>query len=113
MKSKPGGPRDRSYKHRKGARITTDHDEIREWAEVRGAWPAHVRGTGKRGEIGVLRLDFPEYSGEGRLEEISWDVFFQKFDDANLAFLYHEDSKSGERSNFNKLVKCEDDVEGG
>src|SRR5215207_7714560 len=91
------------------ARITIDHDEIREWAERRGAWPAHVRGSGKHGRIGLLQLDFPCFSGESRLEEISWDEFFQKFDDANLAFLCQEETSSGERSNFHKLVRHQDD----
>jgi hypothetical protein len=98
----------RQKRRHTAARITIDHDEIRDWAEERGAWPAHVVGTGRRGDIGLLRLDFPGYSGEGRLEEISWDEFFEKFDDANLAFLYQEETSSGERSNFNKLVRYQE-----
>ena len=38
------------------------------------------------------------------LEEISWEEFFEKFDEADLALLYQEKTASGERSNFNKLV---------
>jgi hypothetical protein len=100
--------RGRQTRRDTAARITIDHDEIREWVEVRGGWPAHVIGTHRRGNIGLLRIDFPGYSGEGRLEEISWDEFFEKFDDANLAFLYQEESNSGERSNFNKLVRYQE-----
>jgi ferritin-like metal-binding protein YciE len=51
---------------------TTDHDEIRAWAEARGARPACVRGTGGRGDTGMIRLDFPGYSGAESLDEISW-----------------------------------------
>lgn len=100
--------RGRQKRRNTPARITIDHDEIRDWVEERGAWPAHVVGTGRRGDIGLIRIDFPGYSGEGRLEEISWDEFFEKFDDSNLAFLYQEETSSGERSNFNKLVKYQE-----
>ena len=43
----------------KGSHVLTDHEEIQQWAEERGAHPSCVRGTGKKGDIGVLRLDFP------------------------------------------------------
>jgi ferritin-like metal-binding protein YciE len=87
-----------------GTRVTTDHDEIREWAEERGAHPACVRGTGSKGDIGMIRLDFPGFSGEDSLEEITWDEFFQKFDEQGLALLYQEATARGQKSNFNKLV---------
>jgi hypothetical protein len=88
------------------SKTTTDHDEIRRWAEARGAKPAAVKGT-RRGEedVGIIRLDFPGYSGEGSLEEISWESFFQKFDESGLALVYQEETESGEPSNFNKLVR--------
>lgn len=85
---------------------TTDHDEIRRWAEERGAKPAAVKGTeGDEGDVGIIRLDFPGYSGEGKLQEISWDEFFQKFDESGLALVYQEQTADGDVSNFNKLVR--------
>ena len=86
------------------SRATTDHDEIRQWAEERGGRPSCVRNTGGDGDIGILRLDFPGYSGEGALEEISWDDWFDKFDERGLALLFQETTAGGQRSNFNKLV---------
>ena len=86
---------------------TTDHDEIRKWAEVRGGKPATVKRTESDGEASVLRIDFPGYSGAGSLEEISWDEFFQKFDEKKLAFLYQDTTSSGEESRFFKLVRRE------
>ncbi len=86
---------------------TTDHDEIQQWAEARGAKPACVKGTGKAGDIGILRLDFPGYTGEDKLQHISWDEWFEKFDDEELALLYQEETASGEQSNFNKIVSRE------
>jgi hypothetical protein len=86
------------------ARPLTDHDEIRRWAQERNAKPACVRHTGRGNQIGMIRLDFPGYSGEGSLQEISWNDWFQKFDENNLALLIQEQTARGSKSNFNKLV---------
>ncbi|HWE49782.1 MAG TPA: hypothetical protein VG273_08340 [Bryobacteraceae bacterium] len=86
------------------SQTTTDHEEIRKWAEDRGAKPACVRGTGGEGDAGMLRLDFPGYSGADSLEHIDWDAWFEKFDERKLALLYQEETAEGEKSNFNKLV---------
>ena len=82
------------------AKITTDHDEIREWAEARGGRPAVVRGTE------ILRLEFPNApnADDDDLEEITWDRFFEKFDEADLALLHQEKTADGKKSNFNKLI---------
>ena len=82
----------------------TDHDEIRRWAEDRGAKPACVKGTGGGDDTGMIRLDFPGYSGADSLEHISWDEWFQKFDESELALVVQEKTAGGEKSNFNKLV---------
>jgi hypothetical protein len=55
----------------------------------------------------LLRLDFPGYSGGGSLQEISWDEFFEKFDEEGLALLHQESTAGGQKSNFNKLVARE------
>ncbi len=83
---------------------TTDYDEIRNWAESRGGKPVTVRGTGDNDEPGVLRIDFPGGAGGDRFEEISWDDWFAKFDENNLAFLYQDHKASGEESTFFKLI---------
>lgn len=86
------------------AKTTTDHDTIRKWAEARNAKPSTVSRTGKEDDPGILRLNFPGYSGNDSLKEIPWDEWFRKFDEQNLALLFQETTKSGEPSNFNKLV---------
>ena len=63
------------------AKRTTDHDEIRRWAEKRGGRPAQVEGTG-----GVLRFDFGDK--DERLEPLEWDRFFEIFDESGVALLY-------------------------
>jgi Lipocalin / cytosolic fatty-acid binding protein family len=89
------------------SKTTTNHSEIRRWVEERGGHPATVKRTGGRDEPGVLRIDFPGYSGEQSLEEITWDEFFEKFDDSNLAFVYQEKTADGKTSIFCKLVSRE------
>lgn len=89
------------------SKISTDHEEIRAWAEARGGQPACVKGTGKEGDVGLLRLDFPGYSGGDSLEHISWEAFFEKFDERGLALLHQEQTAGGAQSNFNKLVSRE------
>lgn len=89
------------------SKTTTDHNEIKQWVEAREGHPAAVSGTGDDDEAGVLRIDFPGYSGQDRLEEISWDEFFEKFDQKNLAFLYQDKTRDGEESRFFKLISRE------
>lgn len=91
----------------RSSRTTTDHNEIRKWAEARGATPSRVKGTGSRNDPGMIRLDFPGYSGADSLEEISWDQWFKAFDANGLALVYQEKTAGGARSNFNKLVARE------
>ena len=98
----PGGRSSRGGGH--GSHMTTDHEESRRWAEERGARPACVKGTGGKRDIGMLRLDFPGYSGAGKFEEISWEDWYQKFQESGLEFLYQDKTASGKPSRFNKLV---------
>lgn len=89
------------------SKTTTDHKEIRHWAEARGGKPATVKGTEEKGEeAGILRINFPGYA-EAKLQDISWDDFFQKFDEKGLAFVYQDKTAEGEESRFFKLVSRE------
>lgn len=83
---------------------TTDHEEIRSWVEERDGHPAIVKGTEKGGSA-LLRIDYPGFSGEDRLEEITWDEFFKIFDENKLAFLYQEKTEDGGLSRFSKFVE--------
>ena len=77
---------------------TTNHDEIRQWAEKHGARPSTVRSNeSDPGDPGILRLDFAE-SDEG-LDVIDWDEWFERFERRGLALLYAPNSR------FNKLVR--------
>jgi len=82
--------------------VTRDHEVIQSWAEKRRATPATVRGTEHGDTLGVLRFDFPGYGGD-RLEEVSWDEWFNTFDTRNLEFIYQEHKADGSDSNFFRL----------
>lgn len=87
-------------------KTTTDHGEIREWAEARGGRPAAVRSTHTKDNPGIIRIAFPgaPNAEDEALEEISWEEFFEKFDASKLALLYQEKTAGGQRSNFNKII---------
>ena len=87
--------------------VTTNHEEIQTWVEDRGGHPARVIGTDKGDSGGILRIDYPGYSGEETLEPISWAEFFEAFEENNLAFLYQEETKDGAESRFSKLIERE------
>jgi hypothetical protein len=86
------------------ATTTTDHDEIRRWAEERDGKPVSVKGTGGGDDPGVLRIDLPGGAGEESFEQITWDEWFAKFDDQGLAAILQERKADGEPSTFVKLV---------
>jgi hypothetical protein len=81
------------------AQTTTDHDTIRMWAEARNGWPSRVKGTGDATDPGLLRLDFGK--PEEDLEAITWDEFFEKFEESELALLYEDEPDN----RFSKLVR--------
>jgi hypothetical protein len=80
---------------------TTHHEVIRQWAEERDGRPATVPGTEHEGRLGVLRIDFGKET-EG-LQEVSWDEWFETFDERGLNFIYQETRTDGDQSNFFRL----------
>jgi hypothetical protein len=86
------------------AKVTIDHEEIRQWVEERGGHPAHVKRGSSKDDLGILRIDFPGYSGEDSLERVEWDQWFEAFDENGLAFLHQDETAEGKESRFNKLV---------
>lgn len=82
------------------AETTTNHDEIRKWAEQHGGKPAAVDRTHQKGDVGIIRIMFPKApnSEHGHLLEISWEEFFKEFEDRELALLYDP------KSMFSKII---------
>lgn len=83
---------------------TTDHKKIQQWVDERGGHPARVKGTESKNSPGLLRIDYPGFSGEDSLEEISWEEFFDAFEKNGLAFLYQDKTADGKVSRFSKLI---------
>ncbi|MBX3190069.1 MAG: hypothetical protein KF819_23790 [Labilithrix sp.] len=81
------------------SRVTVDHDEIRSWVESHGGYPARVKGTGRLGDAGILRIDHPASRGTEALERVRWDEWFDTFEENDLAFVYADP-----RSRLSKLV---------
>jgi hypothetical protein len=82
------------------SKTTTDRKTIEGWAQAKGGKPAAVASTHKRGDAGIVRIMFPDsrQSENDNLVEISWDEFFDKFEEQELALVYEEDSM------FSKIV---------
>ena len=78
------------------ANKTKDHDTIKNWVEERDGRPTVVEETD-----GLLRIEF-ETTDNAELEEISWDRFFEIFDENDLQFLYHDK----EDSTFCKFISA-------
>jgi hypothetical protein len=80
---------------------TSRHEVIRKWAEDRNGVPATVEGTEHGDHLGVLRFDFGGNSEN--LRKVSWDEWFETFDARRLNFIYQEQRKDGNQSNFFRL----------
>lgn len=85
-----------------GSTVSTDHAFIRRWVEERGGHPTKVRGTESRDGEGILRIDFRE--PDEKLEPISWEEFFETFEDRKLGFLHQDETAGGKTSRFFKFV---------
>ena len=94
------------------ARVTTDRKQIQTWVEERDGYPARVAGTDGRSG-GLIRIDYEGYSGEGSLERITWEEWFDAFEKNNLAFLYQDQVKGGGKSRFSKLIDRDSQEAGG
>jgi hypothetical protein len=89
----------------RSATTTTDHDVIRQWIEERGGYPAAVEGTGDEDDPGILRVAYPGVGDDDDLDEIAWEDFFAKFEEAKLAFLYEDEPEN----RFSKFVRRKGD----
>lgn len=88
-----------TVKSKHDSKRTTDHNEIRHWVEARGGKPATIAGTEKGNEeAGLLRIDMPGGSSNPPLQPISWNDFFEKFDQEKLAMIYQQEKVNGELS---------------
>ena len=72
-------------------KVTTDHGLIKNWAEARHGCPAVIRKITDAGIDLVLSFVFPDIDPEGIARKLSWDEFFERFDQQHLVFVYDDD----------------------
>lgn len=81
-------------------KTTTDHNEIKRWAEAHNGIPSVIKNTEQGSGAGLLRIHFPENSSDDDFKKVSWDTFFETFDKKDLKFIYQDDKDS----TFHKFI---------
>jgi hypothetical protein len=82
---------------------TTDHAEIRSWAENHKAVPTELLSQELDHEPMVLRMMFPQMAADRNdIRVLTWEEFFSKFDLLGLTFVYDDNS-----SGYNELLQIE------
>ena len=83
---------------------TTNHEEIRCWAEARSAVPVEVLPRTVDSEPALLRLMIAaQAEDQSGVQIISWEEFFLKFDALGLTFVYADDS-----TGHNEILQIEE-----
>lgn len=89
---------------------TRDPETIKAWAEKHGAQPQYIDDP-KMGDDPVLRFHFenggdlePMEQMEGR-KDLSWDEFFDHFNEMNLEMVIDEDYRGDDPSNAYHFMK--------
>lgn len=90
-------------------RITTDHDDIRHWAEERGGKPAVIREAAGALDPGEPRIKFSPR--ERTLQDVTWEEFFKALDKRKLAMLYIENPDGEDEDTFFRFVDRESDFD--
>lgn len=79
---------------------TLDHQKIKKWVEERDGVPTIIKGTESGHGEGLLRVHFPNAGNDDHFKKISWDDFFEKFEEKELVFVYQDEKDS----TFHKMV---------
>ena len=83
---------------------TTDHEEIRVWAERNNAVPTERLPHIVDGEPAILHFSLQEQANDrSDVRLISWEEFFLKFDELGLTFVYDEGA-----SGQNEILQIEE-----
>ena len=69
---------------------TTEHALVRKLIEDREGYPAHLQASEGQGDSGLLQVGLTEENEGEELKEPSWEQFFEKFEEKDLAFAYRE-----------------------
>jgi len=76
-------------------RTTSDHGEIKRWAEERGGTPAIIDHPHAQADKQGIRIDFPGTADDAiksLTRPASWDEFFRVFEDQELLLAYDDET---------------------
>jgi hypothetical protein len=78
--------------------VTTDRSFVQKWVEDRAGWPALLPARQ------ALYIGFSDSDASQGLTRISWDEFFQYFEQQQLAFLYRDEAGGEETTPVFKFL---------
>lgn len=87
---------------------TTDHETIRRWIEERGSTAARV--TESAGDDPGSLAVVPEDTDDDSIEKITWEEFFEVFEEEDLAFVYQTERDDPNERWFCRFVDREREV---
>jgi hypothetical protein len=87
---------------------TTEHTLLRSVIEEHGGYPAHSPHSEGEGDRGLLRIGFRD--GDEDLKQLSWEEFFDEFDEKDLVGVYSTDG-SGVEGDRPVVLRERDHVE--
>lgn len=90
-------------------RRTTDHGTIRNWLESNDLAVARTAETDRSRSGGLTVVT--EGRTDDSIKEVTWDEFFETFEDEGLAFVYRTETMGPEKQLYYEFVP-RDDVEG-
>lgn len=86
---------------------TTEHALVRRLIEDREGYPAHLASSEGTGDSGLLQVGLAERDQGEDLKELSWEEFFEEFEEKDLAFAYQEGGED-DPDEFTYLRKRDD-----
>ncbi|MFC6906640.1 hypothetical protein ACFQGH_15700 [Halalkalicoccus tibetensis] len=87
-------------------RMTTDHGTIRNWIESNDLAVARTAETARNRSGGLTVVT--EGRTDDSIKEVSWDEFFETFEDEGLAFVYRTETMGPEEQLYYEFVPRED-----
>jgi hypothetical protein len=83
---------------------TTNHSTIEHWVSNREGKPVRLREESKEPGLRPITIFFPKQDRPlYNLEEISWNEFFDFFEEKGLSFLYKDNEADGGVSHYFKM----------
>ena len=84
------------------AKITYNHETIKNWARDRGGVPAILKKETDDPTV-MLRIHFPG-SEANEAKKATWEELFRFLDKENISFLYQDRTPEGEMSRYYKFI---------